>query len=76
MEIREICVKQNYRILLMTEKIIYKDAIEYEFRENNILFSREKKYKIQYKETILPRHYNADFVVYDKIILEVKAIEC
>ena len=28
-----------------------------------------------HKNIILPRGYNADFVVYDKIILESKAIE-
>ena len=37
------------------------------------MFSREKKFKIQYKEITLPHHYCADFVVYDSIILEVKS---
>ncbi len=56
-------------------ELVYKDALEYEFSVNQIPFSREKSYKIQYKDIILPRRYNADFVVYDKIILELKAIE-
>ncbi|MHC4268631.1 MAG: GxxExxY protein [Planctomycetota bacterium] len=56
-------------------ELVYKDALEYEFSVNKIPFSREKSYKIEYKDIILPRGYNADFVVYDKIILEVKAIE-
>lgn len=55
-------------------EVVYKDALEYEFRINNIPFEREKEYKIQYKDIILPRKYNADFVVYDEIIFEVKAI--
>ena len=54
---------------------VYKDALEYEFSINQIPFSREKSYKIEYKDIILPRGFNADFVVYDKIILESKAIE-
>ena len=54
---------------------VYKDALEYEFSINQIPFSREKNYKIEYKDIILPRGFNADFVVYDKIILESKAIE-
>lgn len=41
---------------------------------NNIPFEREKKYEIHYKDIILPRKYNADFVVFDEIIFEVKAI--
>ena len=56
-------------------EVIYKDALEHEFSINQIPFSREKSYKIKYKDIILPRGYNADFVVYDKIILESKAIE-
>ena len=56
-------------------EIIYKDALEYEFRMNSIPFEREKSYRIEYKEIFLSRYYNADFVVFDEIILEVKAIE-
>lgn len=54
-------------------EIVYKDALEYEFLQEGIPFSREKNYKISYKDIILPHDFNADFVVYDKIILEVKA---
>ena len=56
-------------------EVVYKDALEHEFSTNQIPFSREKSYKIKYKNIILPRGYNADFVVYDKIILESKAID-
>ncbi len=56
-------------------EVVYKDALEYELTSNQIPFSREKSYKIEYKNIVLPRVYNADFVVYDKIILELKAVE-
>ncbi|WP_309609558.1 GxxExxY protein [Flavobacterium sp.] len=55
-------------------EVVYKDALEYEFKANNIPFEREKEYKIQYKDIVLPRKYNADYVVFDEIIFEVKAI--
>jgi len=55
-------------------EIIYKDALEYEFTLKKIPFSREKKFCVKYKDIVLPHEYQADFVVYDKIILEVKAI--
>lgn len=55
-------------------EVVHKDALEYEFRLNHIPFEREKEYKISYKDIILPRKYNADFVVFDEIIFEVKAI--
>lgn len=56
-------------------EVLYKDAIEYEFLKNNISFAREQKYEVEYKDIILSHHYFADFVVFDKIILEIKAIE-
>ena len=56
-------------------EIVYKDAIENELRAKNIDFSREQEFKITYKNIILPHNYYADFVIDNKIILEVKAIE-
>jgi GxxExxY protein len=55
-------------------EIVYKDALEYEFRLAGIPFEREKEFVVNYKGTILPHKFHADFVVYGKIILEVKAV--
>lgn len=55
-------------------EIVYKDALEYEFRKAGIAYEREKQYEVNYKGIILPHKFYADFVIYDKIILEVKAI--
>jgi len=53
---------------------VYGDALEYEFRRNNIPYNRELRYNIAYKDIILPSYYFADFVIFDEIILELKAI--
>ena len=55
-------------------EIVYKDALEYEFRNSDVPFEREKEYVVNYKGVILPHKFYADFVVYDKIILEVKCV--
>ena len=55
-------------------EIVYKDALEFEFKKANIPYQREKEYLVTYKEIILPHKFYADFVVFDKVILEVKAI--
>ncbi|MBP6810150.1 MAG: GxxExxY protein [Saprospiraceae bacterium] len=55
-------------------EIVYKDALEYEFKLLGIPYEREKEYSIDYKGTILPHKFYADFVVYGNIILEVKAL--
>ena len=56
-------------------EIVYKDAIEYEFKLKEIPFEREKQYSVKYKDIILPHKFYADFVVMNKIILEIKSIE-
>jgi len=55
-------------------EIVYKDALELEFQRAGILYEREKEYVVNYKGVILPHKFYADFVVYDKIILEIKAV--
>jgi GxxExxY protein len=54
-------------------EIVYKDALEMEFRMLGIPFEREKEYPVIYKNKVLPHKFYADFVVYDSIILEIKA---
>ncbi len=56
-------------------EIVYKDALEYEFNKANIPFEREKEYVVNYKNIILPHKFYADFVVRDRIILEIKAVK-
>ncbi|MEO6455222.1 MAG: GxxExxY protein [Ginsengibacter sp.] len=68
-----ICMEVHTELGMGFKEIVYKDAIEYEFAKNNIPFRREKKYEITYKGIILPHSYSADFIVYEAIILEVKA---
>ena len=56
-------------------EIVYKDALEYEFKTLNIPFQREKEFKVSYKNIILNHKFYSDFVVFDKIILEIKSSE-
>lgn len=57
------------------DEVTYKDALVVELSRAAIPFNREKKYEITYKGVLLPHHYFADFVVWDKIIFEAKAVE-
>lgn len=56
-------------------EIVYKDAIEYELECLKIPFQREKEFKVSYKDIILKHKFYADFIVFDKIILEIKSVE-
>jgi GxxExxY protein len=55
-------------------EVIYKDALEYEFNKAKIPFTRESLFQVQYKDTILKHQFYVDFLIYEKIILEVKAV--
>ena len=54
---------------------VYQDALELEFQERGIPYEREKNIQVMYKGKPLGEPYRADFVCYDKIIVELKAVE-
>jgi GxxExxY protein len=56
-------------------EIVYKDAFEYELKRIDFSFEREKEYLVHYKDIILNHKFYADFVVLDKIIIEIKSTE-
>ena len=56
-------------------EVVYKDALEIEFKNKNIPFEREKEFSIEYKGNILPHKFYADFIIYDEIILEIKTVK-
>ena len=55
-------------------EIVYKDVLEVEFQTRKIEYKREKEYSIEYKGQTLRHKFYADFIVFDKIILEAKAV--
>ncbi|AWX45354.1 hypothetical protein HME9304_02367 [Flagellimonas maritima] len=54
---------------------VYADALEIELGINGVPYQKEVNYRINYKGKVLKHHYYADFVIDNKIILELKAIE-
>lgn len=54
---------------------VYQDALEWEFKQRNIPFVREKSISILYKGEVLGAPYRADFVCYGNIIVELKAVK-
>ncbi|AYN02777.1 MULTISPECIES: GxxExxY protein [unclassified Flavobacterium] len=70
-----ICMEVHRNLGPGLLEIVYKDALEIEFKENNIPFEREKEYSIEYKGKVLPHKFYADFIINEDIVLEVKAIK-
>ena len=54
---------------------VYHEAMEIELTSRNIPFESYKKLLIRFKEFQLKKEYEADFVCYDKIIVEIKALD-
>ena len=54
---------------------VYQEALFYELGARDIPFEKEKALKINYKGKMLEKTYVADFVCFDKIILELKALK-
>lgn len=71
-----ICMDVHNQLGKGFNEVVYGDALEIEFIDNQINYSRETKFDINYKGNILPHKYKADFIINDKIVLEIKAIEC
>ena len=67
-----ICMEVHNNLGAGFSEIVYKDALELEFKNAKIEYSREKEYTVNYKGIILSHKFYADFVIFDKIILEVK----
>jgi GxxExxY protein len=56
-------------------EIIYKDALVVELQRAGIPFERERKYEVLYKGVVLPHFFYADFLIWNKILYEGKAME-
>ena len=69
-----ICMEVHTKLGMGFREAVYKDALEIEFNDHKIPYCRERLYYVEYKGKILKHKYCADFVMDDKIILEIKAV--
>jgi len=54
---------------------VYQEALEIEFSDLKLPFESQKKIRISYKNKFLKKEYIADFLCYNTIIIEIKAIK-
>ncbi len=53
---------------------VYQEALEREFIDKNIAFESQPVVTISYKGKPLSKAYQPDFICYDEVIVEIKAI--
>jgi len=54
---------------------VYEEAFAYELTKRGILFTRQEKVKIYYKEIVLDKGFRADLILEDKLLIELKSCE-
>ena len=54
---------------------VYQEALEIEFEKREIPYSREHPISVVYKGTPLSAPYYADFLCFDGVVVELKAIK-
>ena len=68
-----LCMKVHSILGPGFKEIIYKDALEIELQREKISYEREKSFRVQYDGVILLRRFDVDFMVFNNIVLEIKA---
>ena len=53
---------------------VYQEALALEFAERDIPFTRETALPVRYKEQALACVYRTDFICYENVIVELKAL--
>lgn len=53
---------------------VYHEALAIELAERGIHFRREAALPIIYKDNVLPCSFRVDFICFDKVLLELKAL--
>ena len=54
---------------------VYQDALEVEFQEQGIPYLREEPIFAEYHNKVLSSEFIPDFICYDRIIVEIKAVK-
>lgn len=54
---------------------VYQEALTKEFHNSDIPFESQKKLSLYYNDEKLNKYYKADFLCFDKVVLEIKAVD-
>ena len=73
-EIIGACIEVHRRLGPGFLEPVYQGALEIELAHRRIPFAAQETIPIHYRDRLLEAEYKADFVCYDKIILEIKSL--
>ena len=53
---------------------VYRDPLALELSSRGIPFERERVFRVRYKGQVMPATYVVDFLCYDEVVVELKAL--
>ncbi|TXD83963.1 GxxExxY protein [Subsaximicrobium wynnwilliamsii] len=68
------CMKVHRELGSGFLEAVYEEALNKEFIKQDIPFKSQVKLRVFYDGEQLDKYYKADFICYDKIILEIKSV--
>ena len=54
---------------------VYQESLEKEFRRSNVSFSSQAVLRLSYKGELLEQTYKPDFICFETVIVELKAVK-
>lgn len=54
---------------------VYQECLSIEFQEQSIPFEEKPKLQLEYRDRVLRKSYEPDFLCFGKIIIELKAVK-
>lgn len=54
---------------------VYQECLEIEFSEQNLPFFSQRPLELKFKDHLLQQKYVPDFVCFEKVIVEIKAVK-
>lgn len=67
------CMKVHTALGAGFLKSVYHEALEKEFKNQEIEFDIKRKLQVYYNNVPLKKYFIADFICFNKIIIEIKA---
>ena len=67
------CMKVHRSLGAGFLEAVYEEALEKEFESQKVNFDSRKKLQVYYNEVPLKKYFIADFICFDKIVVEIKA---
>ena len=68
------CIAIHKRLGAGFIEAVYHEILQKELTKRNIPFEKDKKLQLYYDGVALDKHFVADFVCYDKIIIQIKSV--